>query len=322
MSSSVGQNSAGISRPKILLLGKSGQVGGDLYPLLSGFSEFHAPDRQTVDLLRPDSIRECIRSFRPDVIVNAAAYTTVDKAESEPELASAINATAPVVLAKEAADLRSLLIHYSTDYVFDGTKTEPYIESDPTNPPNVYGKSKAAGEQAIRNSGCDHLIFRTSWIYAPRGSNFLLTMLKLARERDELRIVDDQIGAPTSSMSIASATVQVLRRWLQDPSMAFRKSGTYHMTASGYGSWFDFANEIFRQYGKQSLRVRAVIPISSTEYPQPACRPMNSRLDCSKISDAFGVRLPQWQASLSFVIESLSGGTSVAAKHRSVDGPA
>lgn len=311
MSSSAVEDNAMSSRPKILLLGKSGQVGGDLNPLLAEFSELHAPDRRSLDLFKPDSIREYIQTLRPDVILNAAAYTAVDKAESEPELASAINSVAPGVLAEEAAKLNALLVHYSTDYVFDGTKPEPYVESDPINPLNVYGMTKAGGEHAIKKSNCAHLIFRTSWVYSARGSNFLLTILRLAREREELRIVDDQIGAPTSSESIAQATVEVLKQWLHDDSARPReKSGTYHMTATGYVSWFGFANEIIEQYGKQSLRVRAVIPISSREYPTPARRPLNSRLDCSQISNAFGINLLPWQAGLSSVLGSLVGRNS------------
>jgi len=259
-----------------------------------------------VDLLRPESIRDSVRSFRPDVIVNTAAYTAVDKAESEPELASAVNATAPAVLAKEAAEAGALLVHYSTDYVFDGGKPDPYIESDPINPLNVYGKTKAAGEEEIRTSGCNYLILRTSWVYSPRGSNFLLTILRLAKERDELRIVDDQIGAPTSSQAIAEATVLILRRWLyEDPAVAAEKCGTYHLTAAGEVSWFGFASEIVRQCSSTPLKVRSLVPIRSSEYPTAARRPLNSRLDCSRIADTFGTTMPHWKDGLRCVFESV-----------------
>jgi dTDP-4-dehydrorhamnose reductase len=298
-----------MSLAKILLLGKNGQIGGDLQPLLAEFSEVLATERASLDLTRPEIIRECVRSFRPEVIINAAAYTAVDKAESEPALAAAINATAPGVLAEETMRIGALLIHYSTDYVFDGTKSDPYIESDPTHPLNVYGRTKLAGEEAIRASGCNHFIFRTSWIYSPRGSNFLLTILRLSREREELRIVDDQIGSPTSSASLARATLQVLRQWsLEDPRTAERKSGTYHLTASGHVSWFGFASAILerhKQHEKQRLRVRTMIPIATSEYPAAARRPRNSRLDCSKIADVFGVNMPHWTTQLATILKDV-----------------
>lgn len=293
------QSGSVVAQPRILLIGKNGQVGAALYPLLAEVSELLATDRASLDLTRPDSIRECIRSFHPEVIINAAAYTAVDKAEAEPELAAAVNARAPGVLAEEAAKARALLIHYSTDYVFDGMKPEPYVESDPINPLNVYGKTKAAGEQAIRDSACNHLIFRTSWVYSLRGTNFLLTILRLAREREELRIVDDQIGAPTSNESIAQATLQVLKKWRREDHTAVSGyCGTYHLTASGHCSWFDFATEIVRQCA-QPLRVQRIVPIPTSAYPTPARRPLNSRLDCSAIAKLFTVSLPSWQDELS-----------------------
>jgi len=305
MSSAVIKSNNGKSRPRILLLGKNGQVGSDLQPLLVEFPEVLATDRASLDLTRPDMIRECVRSFRPDVIVNAAAYTAVDRAETEPDLAAAINATAPGILAEEAAKSRSLLVHYSTDYVFDGVKPEPYLESDPVNPLNVYGKTKAAGEEAIRSTGCNHFIFRTSWVYSPRGSNFFLTILRLAREKDELKIVDDQIGTPTSSRWIAQTTVQALRRWLPgDTSIPREIGGTYHLTAAGYVSWFGFASEIISQCAYQSLRVRRLIPTSSSQYPSPARRPLNSRLNCSKIEDVFDIERPDWRVHLSSILKN------------------
>lgn len=290
-------------RPKILLTGKNGQVGGDLHPLLMDLGEVFATDRATLDLTRPETIRECVRAFRPDVIINAAAYTAVDKAESEPELAHSVNATAPGVLAEEAFRCGALLIHYSTDYVFDGTKADPYIESDPASPLSIYGRTKVAGEQAIAKSGCDHLILRTSWVYSPRGSNFLLTILRLAREREELRIVNDQIGAPTSSECIAEATVHVLRQVLSsDKSDWASVAGTYHMTASGEVSWFGFAREIIGQCDS-AVRTKNIIAIPTSEYRSAARRPLNSRLDCSKISHTFGVKLLPWQTGLPSVLQ-------------------
>ncbi len=291
------------ARPKILLTGKNGQVGGDLYPLLIDLGEVLATDRASLDLTRPEKIRECVRAFGPDVIINAAAYNAVDKAESESELAHSINATAPGLLAEEAVRCGALLMHYLTDYVFNGTKADPYIESDPTNPLNVYGRTKAAGERAVMNSGCIHLILRTSWVYSPRGSNFLLTILRLAEEREELRIVNDQIGAPTSSEWIAQATAHVVRQVLNsDKSEASRITGTYHMTASGEVSCFGFGREIVSQ-SDRAIRPKSIIPISTTEYPRPARRPLNSRLNCSKIADTFGVKLPPWQTGLLSVLQ-------------------
>jgi len=295
-----------VPRPKVLLTGKSGQVGADLYQLLAHLADVRATDRASLDLTDARSIRECVRSFGPNIIINAAAYTAVDKAESEPQLAAAINATAPGVLAEAAVRAGALLIHYSTDYVFDGEKTGPYVESDPINPLNIYGKTKADGEEAIRATGCKHLIFRTSWVYSPRGSNFMLTILRLARERDELRIVNDQIGAPTSSELIAKATLRVLKAYLKCPSSEFIYGGTYHLTASGHCSWFDFATEIIRHLTEKEVRTRKLTAISSSKYPTPARRPLNSRLTCSKIMDRFGVVLPEWQAAVPFVLSLLN----------------
>ena len=294
-----------VSRPKVLLIGKNGQVGNDLYPLLGQLSDLRATDRTTLDLRHAQNIRDIVRLFSPDVIINAAAYTAVDKAETEREVAIAINATAPGILAEEAAQTGALLIHYSTDYVFDGAKTEAYIESDPVNPLNVYGETKVAGEVAITSSGCKHLIFRTSWVYSSRGSNFLLTVTKLASEREELRIVNDQIGAPTPSDLIATTTVLVLKQYLKKSHSGFRDSGIYHLTSSGYCSWFDFAVEIIRHLQQKELRVKKLTPIPSRDYPTPARRPLNSRLDCSKIAHRFGVVLPAWESAIPVVLGSL-----------------
>jgi dTDP-4-dehydrorhamnose reductase len=297
--------------PKLLLIGKHGQLGHDLLPLLARISEITALDRSSLNLAVPDEIQRCVRSLRPDVIVNAAAYTAVDKAEAEPDLARGINAFAPEVLAQEARVAGSILIHYSTDYVFDGTKSGRYVETDPLCPVSVYGKAKAEGEEAIRNSGCRHLIFRTSWVFSNRGSNFLLTMLSLARERDQLRIVNDQIGAPTSSESLAQATVEVLKN-IRRAQFAESLFGTYHMTASGETSWFGFASEIFRQASAQlAFKIPKLHPITTAEYPTPAKRPLNSRLSCEKLKETFGVALPSWQNCLTSVITTHSSAECI-----------
>ena len=294
------------ARAKILLIGKNGQVGRDLHPRLGQYAEIVAPDRRDFDLCRPEDISTCVRAVKPGVIVNAAAYTAVDKAESEPEMARAVNAIGPGLLAQEAKKLGALLIHYSTDYVFDGAKPAPYVETDPVNPLNTYGKTKLEGEEAIRSSGCEHLIFRTSWVYGLHGSNFLLTMLRLGRERDELRIVTDQIGAPTSSAAIARATQRVLET-LMNRDSGLASSGTYHMTASDSVSWFGFASAIFGNYpNRPELRLKTLLPIPTSGYPTPAQRPLNSRLHCSKLKDVFETTMAPWQDELSAVMMSLT----------------
>jgi dTDP-4-dehydrorhamnose reductase len=275
---------------KILLLGRNGQVGWELERALAPLGELTALGRANLDLADVPPLVARVRALQPEVIVNAAAYTAVDKAESERETAFAVNATAPRVLAEEAKRIGALLVHYSTDYVFDGAKASPYVEEDPTNPLNVYGASKLAGERAITASGCRHLIFRTSWVYGPRGANFMLTMLRLARERPELRVVDDQVGAPTSSSAIARATAAALERALRSPGLA----GLYHLAASGETTWCGFARAILAQAGLAT----PVVPIRSEEYPTPARRPRNSRLDCSRLRATFGVTLPPWQEGL------------------------
>jgi len=302
-------------RPNTLLIGKNGQVGHDLLPLLEKVSSVTAVDRSILDLARPDDIRQFVRSVHPEVIVNAAAYTAVDRAEAEPALAEAINAKAPEVLAEEAARVSSLLVHYSTDYVFDGTKPHPYSEEDSICPINVYGGTKAKGEDAIRRAGCRHLIFRTSWVFSNRGNNFLLTMLKLARQRDELRIVNDQIGAPTSSESIARATVDILEQILRMES-PHGNLGTYHMTAGGETSWFGFATQIFRQASAElSSKVPHVDAIPTSEYATAARRPLNSRLSCEKLKSRFGIQIPLWQDCLSSVLASVSAAEKKGLVH-------
>ncbi|MBZ0094024.1 MAG: dTDP-4-dehydrorhamnose reductase [Sulfuricella sp.] len=295
---------------KILLVGKNGQVGWELQRTLAPLGDVVAVDRQGMDLANPDSIRGAIRTIRPDLIVNAAAYTAVDKAESEPDLAMAINGIAPGIMAEEAKRLGAAMVHYSTDYVFDGTKTSPYTEEDAPNPLSVYGKTKLAGERAIQEAGIPHLIFRTSWVYGARGRNFLLTILRLAKERDELKIVADQIGAPTWSRMIAEATSQILAQSIlpltPHPSLLTQYGGVYNLTAAGRTSWYGFAKTILEsvtpQGGNPSPLTRRpspnLIPITTSEYPLPAPRPSNSVLSSAKLNRTFGVALPTWSDSL------------------------
>ncbi|MBT8765810.1 dTDP-4-dehydrorhamnose reductase [Metapseudomonas boanensis] len=279
---------------KILVTGYSGQVACELQMSLADAGEVMALGRDRLDLAKPDEIRQHVRALTPDLIINAAAHTAVDLAETEPDVAFAINATAPGVLAEEAAVLGVPLIHYSTDYVFDGEKDGAYTEDDIPNPLGVYGRSKLAGEQAIQAVGGEHLILRTSWVYSLHGRNFLLTMQRLLQERDELRVVSDQIGAPTWAGSIAQTTAQLVRQW----QAGTRAWGVYHFTAQGETSWFGFASAIadhLRAEGKPCARL---LPIPSSEYPTPARRPLNSRLDCSKLARDWQVRLPDWRAGL------------------------
>jgi len=277
----------------MLLTGSTGQVGSALLETLPRLGEVIAPGRQDLDLSKNESIVKAVAAAGADVIVNAAAYTAVDKAESEESLAMAVNRDGPAILAEEAAQRGALLVHFSTDYVFDGEKASPYVESDATNPLNAYGRSKLAGEQAIQRSGCRHLILRTSWVYSNTGKNFLLTMLRLAREKKELRVVDDQFGAPTSSRMIADALPEIVRRVASGEC----DGGIYHMTAQGRTTWCGFARAIIGD----ADRVR---PISSSEYPTPARRPRNSVLDNSKLEKNFGIRLPSWEAGMREVLAS------------------
>ena len=273
---------------RILLTGGNGQVGWELQKTLAPLGELTALGRAELDLRDGARIGEAVRAAKPDVIVNAAAYTAVDKAESERDLAFAVNAVAPGVLAGEAKRSGALLVHYSTDYVFDGTKPTPYVEDDVPNPINVYGASKLAGERAIAASGCRFLILRTSWVYGPRGSNFMLTMLRLSRERAEIKVVDDQVGAPTSSLAIARATAQVLRPGAH---------GTYHLSAAGQVTWCGFARAILGRAGIAT----PVTAIRTEDYPAAAKRPRNSRLDCSRLLTDFGISLASWEEQLSEV---------------------
>ncbi len=287
----------------ILLTGRNGQVGWELQRTLLPLGRIHAFGRRELDLADAAAVRRKLEAIRPDVIVNAAAYTAVDKAESEPEMAHAINATAPALLAQEAAKCRALLIHYSTDYVYDGAKTSPYVENDPTRPLGAYGRSKLAGEAGIRAAGCDHLIFRTSWVYASRGANFLRTVLRLAAEREELRIVADQVGAPTWARLIAEATAHALKQALQERRSGNFESGLFHLTAAGETSWHGFAGAILA--GRSGLRVKAVTPIATAEYPLPAPRPANSRLNTDAFRARFGLALPGWQDCLQLCLEEI-----------------
>jgi dTDP-4-dehydrorhamnose reductase len=283
----------------ILLIGKQGQIAWELQVTLATLGNVTVLGSQELDLNNPDQIIDRVRSIQPQIIVNAAAYTAVDKAESEPELCMSINANAPGVLAELARQSQALLVHYSTDYVFDGQKTSPYVETDPTNPLGVYGASKLAGERAIIQVDCPHLILRTTWVYGNRGKNFLLTILRLAAEKLELKIVADQIGAPTWSRSIAEATSQIVAQCHQDRSSI---KGLYNLSAAGSTSWHGFASEIVSQYRalypERHLAIQNIVPIPASEYPTPAQRPANSRLDNSKILQDFGVILPDWNSSL------------------------
>jgi len=283
---------------KILLLGKNGQVGSELQSSLASLGELTACDRHDLDLSSPDSIRDKIRSLQPDIIVNAAAYTAVDKAESEPELAMTINGEVPGILAEETARLKALMVHYSTDYVFDGTKSSPYTEQDTPSPLNVYGRSKLAGEQAICAQAPHFLIFRTTWVYDAHGKNFLNTIKRAGAQRPELTIVKDQIGAPTWSREIALATAQVIGLYLERSDQK-QISGIYNLTAQGQTSWFGFAQAAVECGLFADLdHPPALRAILSREYPTPAKRPMYSLLSNAKLLQQFGVQLPDWKVSL------------------------
>lgn len=288
---------------RLLVLGRSGQVGRALTQSLQGLGELIALDRAQLNLASADAIRTVLRELQPQIIINAAAYTAVDAAESDEATAFQINAEAPRVIAEESERLGATLIHYSTDYVFDGGKQGAWLEDDATAPLSVYGQSKLAGEQAIADVGGSHLILRTSWVYGLQGKNFLLTMLKLAETRDELAIVDDQIGAPTWAVTIADATAAIIRDSGELAQLA-ALSGVYHLCAGGYTSWFGFAQTIFSHasiHRKPKLR-----PISTAEYPTPAQRPRNSRLNTDKFRHAFG-DLPAWDDALQACLQERLG---------------
>jgi dTDP-4-dehydrorhamnose reductase len=302
-------------KPRILLTGANGQVGNELQRLLPALGETASYDRAQLDLAKPADLRRVINEIRPQIIVNAAAYTAVDRAESEEALARAINAEVPGLMAEEAKKIGALLVHYSTDYVFNGTKTSPYEETDATDPLGVYGKTKLAGEEAVRQSGAPYLIFRTAWVYATRGRNFLLTILRLASEREELRIVRDQVGAPTLARGIARATASVLATVIEEDgraTSALGVSGTYHMTAGGIASWYDFARAILDEALQgpsnmpwlaaatqgRPLIAKRIVPITTDQYPTPARRPAYSVLSSCLLNQTFGVQLPDWREQL------------------------
>jgi len=294
---------------KILVFGRIGQVGWELRHKLACLGQVAAVEYPEVDFTKADSIRNAVRAAEPSVIVNSAAYTAVDKAESEPELAWAINGTAPGVIAEEAKRLGGILVHYSTDYVFDGSKQGAYVETDAPNPLNVYGKTKLAGDEAIQAVGGDYLILRTSWVYGARGNNFLLTMLRLAKERTELRIVDDQTGGPTSSECIAEATADILAQVLSPAGGGLAgRSGIYNLTCRGETTWFGFAKAFLSKAAGTAAPELIAIPTS--EFPRPAQRPANSRLLCQRLEETFGVRLPDWEEALELVLETLAEGAS------------
>jgi dTDP-4-dehydrorhamnose reductase len=305
-----------LSAHRILITGSSGQVGEALTRTLAPLGEIFAPVRSELDLTNADSIRKIMREVQPRWVVNGAAHTAVDKAESEPELAFAINATAPEILAEEAKRIGSVLIHFSTDYVFDGSKKTPYVESDPTNPLNIYGSSKLAGERALAASGVPHFVFRTSWVYGATGKNFLLTILRLAREREHLRIVGDQHGAPTWSFDLARMTAHVVTHLEKLatqsnsslPEVTLPVSGIYHASGAGETTWCGFAAQAIAelQTREPKSKLATVEPIPTAEYPTPAKRPLNSRLDCSKLAQTLDWRMPDWRQSLAQVLDILS----------------
>jgi len=286
----------------ILVLGSQGQVGWELARALLPLGKVMALGRQGADLANSDALRQAVRACEPNLIVNAAAYTAVDKAETDEAAAMAVNAIAPGILAEEARHGKALLIHYSTDYVFDGQSNQAYVETDLTNPQSAYGRSKLAGEKAVAGAGCDHLILRTSWVYGARGHNFMHTVLRLAQEREHLRIVADQTGAPTWSRWIADATAHVARQAMDKRAVQAFQSGTYHLACAGATSWHGFASAIIEQhrllYPAVELAVQAIEPIPTAEYPLPAKRPANSRLDCHKLAADYGIAAPDWQQAL------------------------
>jgi dTDP-4-dehydrorhamnose reductase len=288
--------------PHILLIGKIGQVGWELRRTLAPMARVTCMDFPDIDLTSSDSIRRWVREARPNIVINAAAYTAVDKAETELDKAMKINGVAPGILAEEAKKLGALLVHYSTDYIFDGTKTEPYIETDAPNPLGAYGRTKLAGDEAVRAIGGAHLIFRLCWVYGARGQNFMLTMMRLAREREKLRVVGDQVGCPTWSRMIAETTTLALKQVVAAPDPA-AFTGTYHLASSGVTSWHGFADAIIKLMPAEGKKCTQVEAIATAEYPTPTKRPAFSVLSCDKLERVFGLRLPHWEDSLKQVLE-------------------
>lgn len=283
---------------RIVLLGSNGQVGWELRRALAPLGALVTMDRKEVDLSQPELVVDAVKRLQPDVIVNAAAYTAVDKAETEQAAARAVNCTAPSLLASEARRTGALLVHYSTDYVFDGSGDHPRTETDPTAPLNVYGQTKLDGENAIRESGARHLIFRTSWVYASRGGNFPRTMLRLALERERLAVIDDQWGAPTGADLIADVTAHALRHTLSTKA----SEGTYHLVAAGETSWWGYAKLVIdaarAAHPGRPWKVHSIDPVPTSEYPTPARRPANSRLDTSRLQQTFDLTLPEWHTGV------------------------
>ena len=287
---------------KILLIGKNGQVGWELRRTLAPLAEVVAVDYPEINFTDTLALRQLVAATRPNVVVNAAAYTAVDKAETETELCRQINAVAPGVLAEEAKKIGALMVHYSTDYIFDGTKTSPYAETDTPNPLGAYGRSKLEGDRAVMASGANHLIFRLCWVYGARGLNFMLTMQRLAREREKLRVVGDQFGCPTWSRMIAEATAQAVKQVLAGPDIS-KFIGEYHLAAGGQSNWHEFASRIIEGMPEAERKCRVVEKITTAEYPTPAKRPAYSVLDCGKLQKTFGLRLPDWETSLRQVLD-------------------
>ncbi|MEQ1686776.1 MAG: dTDP-4-dehydrorhamnose reductase [Burkholderiaceae bacterium] len=297
---------------KILLLGKNGQVGWELQRSLAVLGDvvaldFDSPGPLTADFSKPESLAATVRAVAPQLIVNAAAHTAVDKCESEPEVARALNATSPAVLAREANSLGAWLVHYSTDYVFDGSGSTPWVEDSKTGPLNVYGATKLEGEEAIRASGCKHLIFRTSWVYGARGGNFAKIMLKLAAERERLTVIDDQFGAPTGADMLADITAHAARAVIQRNGLA----GTYHAVAAGETTWHGYARHVieFARVAGRPIKVApdAIEPVPTSAFPTPAKRPGNSRMNTEKLRDSFGLSLPAWQAGVDRLLTEVLG---------------
>jgi dTDP-4-dehydrorhamnose reductase len=287
---------------KILLIGKNGQVGWELRRTLAPLAEVVAVDYPEINFNDVPALRKFVATTRPAVVVNAAAYTAVDKAETEIELCRQVNAVAPGVLAGEAKKLGALMVHYSTDYIFDGTKTSPYVETDTPNPLGAYGRTKLEGDRAVKASGADHLIFRLCWVYGARGQNFMLTMQRLASEREKLRVVGDQFGCPTWSRMIAETTALALKQVLAGADRC-AYNGEYHLAAAGQANWHEFASRIIELMPEAERKCRAVEKITAAEYPTPAKRPAYSVLDCGKLQKTFGLRLPHWETSLRQVLD-------------------
>ncbi|MDP1679194.1 MAG: dTDP-4-dehydrorhamnose reductase [Candidatus Nitrotoga sp.] len=298
-----------LQKSVILLFGKNGQVGFELQRALSPFGLVHAFGRQDCDLANLSQVREIVRQLRPDIIVNASAYTAVDKAESEPQIAYLINAAVPSVLAEEAASIGALIVHYSTDYVFDGMQPGWYVEDDIPNPQSVYGTSKLAGENGIAAAGCRNLVFRTSWVFGAHGGNFAKTILRLAKERESLRVIADQHGAPTSAHLIADVTAQVIVRYWNEVNRESFPYGIYHLVAAGETTWYEYAKYVIAYAEKTGIALRlkssAIEAIPSIDYPLPAPRPSNSKLNSGKLRKTFGLILPDWHQDMVHVLEKI-----------------